>query len=325
MEKSIFKTGLLACALAFTVISCEDDSVPNPVADFTFKTDAATMDVEFTNASTNAVGYSWNFGDGTGASTEMNPKHTYAVAGKYDVTLTAVGEVGSTPAEKKQNIEVLEPGGPNLLTGGTFETADQSAWTVLHSGQKDKDGNLINVKYEFGYTKYKPTLGTGGSLYIYPNNDAANPQHEEGTIFYKEIGQLTAGKYKISTLVKCMGENKETPTAAMANYWFEFLVRSDMPVEGDGYNNARVTGWYFGAWTGWNLLAPSTNGACPPIDGLLPHSMMNTNLADKDGNFTLDAAGKYYIVIKIGKGFFSDGNTFGEGIAIDDLKIKKAE
>ena len=316
MEKSIFKTGLLACALAFTVFSCKDDSVPNPVADFTYKAVTATMDVEFTNASTDAVGYSWNFGDGTGASTEMNPKHTYAVAGKYDVTLTAVGEVGSTPSEKKQNIEVLEPGGPNLLTGGTFEKTDEAAWTVLHSGQKDEGGNLVNVKYEFGYTKYKPTLGSGGSLYIYPNNDGAVAKHEEGTVFYKEIGQLAAGQYKISALVKLMGENKDNPSSAMANYWFEFLVRTDKPVEADGYNFDRTSGWYYGGWTGCQIIISAT-------DGPLVHNYLAVNKADKDGLFTIDAAGKYYMVIKVGKGWFSDGNTFGEGIAIDNLKIQK--
>jgi PKD repeat protein len=38
----------------------------------------------FTNSSTNATSYSWNFGDGSAASTETNPVHTYAANGTVD-------------------------------------------------------------------------------------------------------------------------------------------------------------------------------------------------------------------------------------------------
>jgi len=57
-----------------------------PEADFTF----AGMDltVEFSNNTTNATAYLWDFGDGN-TSEEDNPTHTYAVAGAYIVTLSA--------------------------------------------------------------------------------------------------------------------------------------------------------------------------------------------------------------------------------------------
>jgi gliding motility-associated-like protein len=43
----------------------------------------------FTNTSTGATGYSWNFGDDTLLFTEMNPTHLYAQPGTYLVTLIA--------------------------------------------------------------------------------------------------------------------------------------------------------------------------------------------------------------------------------------------
>jgi len=46
--------------------------------------------VIFTNKSTNAVTYEWNFDDGT-ASTQLNPVKTYNVNGVYIVTLKAFG------------------------------------------------------------------------------------------------------------------------------------------------------------------------------------------------------------------------------------------
>lgn len=51
--------------------------------------------VTFTNASTNAATYSWDFGDGSPASTEANPTHSYATGGQYEVTLTATNECGA--------------------------------------------------------------------------------------------------------------------------------------------------------------------------------------------------------------------------------------
>ncbi len=46
--------------------------------------------VSFTDASTGATSWSWDFGDGTG-STDQNPVHTYAFTGSYTITLTING------------------------------------------------------------------------------------------------------------------------------------------------------------------------------------------------------------------------------------------
>ncbi|MCF8379576.1 MAG: DUF2271 domain-containing protein [Bacteroidales bacterium] len=58
----------------------------NPTADFDFGGNELT--VNFTNNSTNATSYLWDFGDGN-TSIENNPSHTYAAPGSYSVSLTA--------------------------------------------------------------------------------------------------------------------------------------------------------------------------------------------------------------------------------------------
>jgi gliding motility-associated-like protein len=72
--------------------------VPMPNAEFVATPNILTTTntvVQFTNTSTNAIGYSWDFGDNTG-SIVVNPTHNYPddVSGAYVVELIAYGELG---------------------------------------------------------------------------------------------------------------------------------------------------------------------------------------------------------------------------------------
>ena len=63
---------------------------PAPVAKFKAPSGMSPeADFAFTNISENATRWSWNFGDGSEISTEKNPKHKFAKAGTYKVTLQA--------------------------------------------------------------------------------------------------------------------------------------------------------------------------------------------------------------------------------------------
>jgi Zn-dependent metalloprotease len=63
-----------------------------PQAGFTYAD--TYLDVAFSNASTDADSYSWDFGDG-GNSTLSDPSHTYASAGTYTVILIAENACGT--------------------------------------------------------------------------------------------------------------------------------------------------------------------------------------------------------------------------------------
>lgn len=69
---------------------------PLPVADFTAIPDTvcATTPVSFSNSSTGASTYSWNFGDGSALSTATSPSHPYTTAGTYTVQLIATTAFG---------------------------------------------------------------------------------------------------------------------------------------------------------------------------------------------------------------------------------------
>ena len=64
--------------------------LPVPVANFSFDPITPTPNVptDFTNLSTNATRYYWDFGDKT-SSTDVNPVHQYSLTGTFKVCLTA--------------------------------------------------------------------------------------------------------------------------------------------------------------------------------------------------------------------------------------------
>src|SRR5690606_21354765 len=69
---------------------------PQPVARFSAKPLSVFIPdqpVVFTNESTGATGFSWDFGDGSTA-TEANPVHYYTAPGEYQVRLVATTDFG---------------------------------------------------------------------------------------------------------------------------------------------------------------------------------------------------------------------------------------
>jgi len=78
--------------ISFLVLGCSPrEDTKQPKADFNFDStsDIAPGDeVTFTNASTDAETFSWDFDDKSPLSVAPNPKHVFEAAGEYDVTLT---------------------------------------------------------------------------------------------------------------------------------------------------------------------------------------------------------------------------------------------
>ena len=97
----------------------------------------APLTVNFTDQSTGATSWSWNFGDG-GTSTAQNPGHTYTAAGTYTVTLTATNSCGSDQEVKTGYITVTESSG----FCDDFQDGDISDWTVVSGDWSVVGGQL---------------------------------------------------------------------------------------------------------------------------------------------------------------------------------------
>ncbi|MFN3556305.1 MAG: PKD domain-containing protein [Bacteroidales bacterium] len=124
--QQILRNALLFVGLIsfMTFQSCKDDDpiIEDPIATFQFEISSENyLQVIFTNFSSNASTYAWNFGDGQ-TSTEKDPVHTYAEAGAYNVQLTATNSAGVSHSFT-QSIEIKDPDEAlALLAGETSKT-----------------------------------------------------------------------------------------------------------------------------------------------------------------------------------------------------------
>ena len=83
---------------------------PQPVAGFNaspLSACYAPLTVNFTNTSTGAVSYLWDFGDGQ-TSTQANPSHIYTSQGSYTVTLTTTNANGCTNVKTMNQYVVIQ-------------------------------------------------------------------------------------------------------------------------------------------------------------------------------------------------------------------------
>jgi PKD repeat protein len=97
----------------------EADVYPPPVvADFAAEltSGVAPLTVSFTNLSSGAINYSWDFGDGN-TSVSVNPTNTYTNAGSYTVSLTAVGAGGTNSLTRTNYVVVTIPPPPPPVSG----------------------------------------------------------------------------------------------------------------------------------------------------------------------------------------------------------------
>ena len=111
------------------------------------------LEVTFTNTSTNATSYSWDFGDGN-TSTTASPVHTYIAAGTYSVSLTATNADGDD-IETKTDYITVENGSPmpavtgRIITQNSFNgTADTNAYPgTLTNGYMVNNAPTNNLRF----------------------------------------------------------------------------------------------------------------------------------------------------------------------------------
>ena len=179
MKKRLFPVFLSIVILGvLTILSCnKDESKPAPTPNFTFEINNKT--VAFTNTSTDATSYSWDFGDNSEVSAEMNPVHVYAAYGDYDVRLTAIGDGGQKIL--KQTISVVKEW-PVITIDSDF--SDWDAVESFYSGYGDASGTLVEAKVT--------SDAAGSKLYFYVKG-TLNSDYPVIQIMINADGDTTTG------------------------------------------------------------------------------------------------------------------------------------
>ncbi|MCC6281307.1 MAG: PKD domain-containing protein [Saprospiraceae bacterium] len=115
---------------------------PLPTAGFTWVIDE--LNVQFTNTSTNATSYTWDFGDGN-FSTEVNPNHSFTSGGTRTVTLTVSNICGSKTFTRPIQLEQIpEPAFTSNVTSGC------GPLTVTFSNQSSENADAFEWLFPGG-------------------------------------------------------------------------------------------------------------------------------------------------------------------------------
>lgn len=244
-----------------------------PVAGFTVNTSDLTA--TFTNTSTDATSYTWDFGDGTGTSNDENPVYTYPAEGVYNVSLTASNDDQSD--EYTYEVSVTVQAADNLISNGGFD--DGSGWTIVNHYEAANTNGLVT--FENGVAKFDETT----------NAD------------WKHMGIYTVVNLEPGTYQFEM----EMAYADISDVWGEVYVGTAVPADGSDYNGDQQV---LKAYNAWDC------GDIKTYSGLATESGCDTS--DNPGQFEITNAGTYYILFRTG------GGTYGtNGITIDNMSLIK--
>ncbi|MCL4294078.1 MAG: PKD domain-containing protein [Anaerolineae bacterium] len=150
-------------------------AVPTPIFSASPLTGTVPLTVTFTNSSTDASSYLWQFGDNT-SSTAISPTHTYTQAGVYTVTLFASAGTVTTPLTRANYITISTPSpvldfsatpvsGTVPLTV-TFTNSSTGASSYLWKFGDNTTSTAISPIHTYTQAGvYTVTLSAGGGTY----------------------------------------------------------------------------------------------------------------------------------------------------------------
>jgi len=187
----VFCLAFTSCDYEFELPEANSKADDNPpTAGFSYsQTDAEDFRVvSFSNSSSSATKYSWDFGTGD-TSTDRDPSYVYPGEGTWTVSLTSSDENGAS-ATSTQEVMVIEPEEPDAIVpevlNGDFE-GGQDDWKVStftdgttspfntssDGANTDYDGNDTGAKTPGA----KWTMGTSGGPLASGNSRYAYQAH----------------------------------------------------------------------------------------------------------------------------------------------------
>ncbi len=262
MKRNYFLPVLLVLGM-YLFLSCEMEEDKMPSACFTAsKTSAMVGDsISFSNCSSDATLYGWNFGDGT-TSPELAPTHQYESSGNYSVTLTAYNKDKANQfslnidIEDENTVACIESSTSRAELGQTinFTNCSSGAYSYLwefddgytsseispsHSyddignytvkltayGDNGNDEATYKITVDDGSTSFDPRVygssPTNGWSKYYGNDFSQSGEWTEETT-ENYIAEISDGYYSIENLT--------------TEYSWSFFAGEALPAESENYD-----------------------------------------------------------------------------------------
>jgi PKD repeat protein len=205
---------------------------------------------------TPSYSYSWNFGDGSAASTLQNPSHTYNSAGTYTATLTVTDS--STPAKTATStltitaspIAGTPPGAPTGLTASAGNGQVSLSWAAPAS---NGGVSITNYRVYRGTASGTETLLTGGgcsglgAVLSCTDTGLTNGQ----AYFYKVSAVNSLGEGAQSNEASATPRASCTPTQLLGNPGFETGTAAPWTATAGVLNNSSSEPPHSGSWDAW--------------------------------------------------------------------------
>jgi len=139
--------------------------------------------VQFTDTTTGAISWQWDFGDGI-TSTDQNPQHTYTTGGNYTVTLNA-----SDGTDAGQHTEIITV---NVVVAVDFTANPTSGGAPLVVHFTDHSTGATSWKWRFGEGS---PWGPPDSTLQNPSYTYNNPGSYDVTLEINDTTELTKDDY----------------------------------------------------------------------------------------------------------------------------------
>jgi gliding motility-associated-like protein len=237
------------CLVVFTDSGCDTTYCSpitifdNPTSDFDFINNVCLNEqpVQFLNQSTNPTGnisiYEWDFGDGNTAL-QINPLHTYLVAGTYNVKLRVTNTDGCTDSIT-QSITIYpvpDAAFTHVIQSGDSCGAPQIAQFTNYSN------NAGGYYWDFNYDPNTPATDT--SIAMHPNHTYTQPGTYRVMLVAKNgLGCSDTAFTTIRIHPFPIPDFSPNVTAGCAPLRINFNNETSLPA---GFNDSMTYTWYFG-------------------------------------------------------------------------------
>ncbi|MFH1320359.1 MAG: carboxypeptidase regulatory-like domain-containing protein [Bacteroidota bacterium] len=256
----------------------------------------ATDTVTFSNYSSGATTYFWDFGDG-GTSTLMNPTHNYSSAGIYSVMLVAADIDSDTSIQ-----DVIVPAGPYSISGQA---------TIDSAGAENA---LITLYYDNGSVGQWTVLTTTYADYMG---------------YYYFDGGLLQGNYIIMADPDTLMYPNAIPTYYMSTHRWDLAEVVNAGCY-DEISSANISIVSLPPLTGTSDLSGTMQAAvkkADPVPGVnisleqVPGSVVASDKTDNDGNFSFTNVPQGNFTLRVSIPGMEMTSTYNIDLTSDDSTI----